>query len=202
MAKSKKAPPVAEKLAKPHSEVEMVDLSAVKPYWRNPRKNDAAVDFLVNAITRYGFQVPIILDSTNTIVAGHSRYRAALKLSLPQVPCIRVNLTPDRVRQFRIADNKTSELSKWDFEKLTSELMDITDLKSVAETFGAEGWVKLVNAVFDSSATDEDTVKPATPAPSSVPVPAAPVVVPPSQQFSVTCPHCGQHQVFIEGVDL
>ena len=64
-----------------------------------------------------------------TIVAGHTRVRACRELGLPSVPCIVADeLTEEQVNFFRLVDNKTSEYSDWDFEKLKSELslIDLT----------------------------------------------------------------------------
>ena len=58
------------------------DISELKPYENNPRRNDAAVDALAESIKRFGFNQPIVIDENGVIVAGHTRYKAALKLGL------------------------------------------------------------------------------------------------------------------------
>ena len=96
------------------------------PYEMNPRKNDDAVDAVALSISSFGFKVPIIIDSNNVIVAGHTRLKAAQKLGLSTVPVIRADdLTEEQVRAFRLADNKVSEAASWDFEKLEAELANI-----------------------------------------------------------------------------
>lgn len=93
------------------------------PYENNPRKNDGAVDAVANSIRAFGFKVPIIVDKENVIVAGHTRLKAAEKLGLEKVPVIRADdLTEEQVNAFRLADNKTSELAEWDFDKLSEEM--------------------------------------------------------------------------------
>lgn len=52
-------------------------LSEIKPYAKNPRKNDDAVEYVANSIKEFGFKNPIILDAKNEIIAGHTRYKAA-----------------------------------------------------------------------------------------------------------------------------
>lgn len=95
-------------------------------YENNPRNNDAAVEAVANSIKEFGFKVPIVIDSNNIIVAGHTRKKAALKLGLEEVPCIIADdLTEEQIKAFRLADNKTSELAEWDFEKLEEELKAI-----------------------------------------------------------------------------
>lgn len=64
----------------------MVKLSDIKPYEKNPRKNDEAVKYVAESIREFGFKVPIVIDKNNVIVAGHTRYKAAKKLKLKEVP--------------------------------------------------------------------------------------------------------------------
>lgn len=108
--------------------VQIVETSSIKAYGANPRKNDRAVDVVVNSIKEYGFQQPIVVDKTMTIIVGHTRWKAAKKLKLTQVPIIVADtLTEDQVRAYRLADNKTSEYAKWDDALLTGELRDLME---------------------------------------------------------------------------
>ena len=92
-------------------------------YENNPRKNDDAVDAVASSIKSFGFKVPVIIDSNNVIIAGHTRVKACKKLGITEVPCVIANdLTEDQIKAFRLADNKTSELAEWDLDKLTEEL--------------------------------------------------------------------------------
>lgn len=87
-------------------------LDQIKPYENNPRDNDGAVDPVVNSIREFGFKVPLVIDKKHTIVAGHTRYKAAQRLGLMGVPCIIADdLTPEQIKAFRIADNATGELA-------------------------------------------------------------------------------------------
>lgn len=95
-------------------------------YENNPRKNDHAVEAVTKSIKEFGFKVPIVIDSENVIIAGHTRAKAAEQLGLKKVPCIIADdLTPEQVRAFRIADNKTGEFAEWDMELLTMELAEL-----------------------------------------------------------------------------
>ncbi len=99
------------------------------PYENNPRKNDAAVDKVALSISAFGFKVPIVIDKDNVIVTGHTRLKAAKKLGLKTVPCIMADdLTDDQIKAFRLADNKVSEFSEWDEEKLMKELEALGDI--------------------------------------------------------------------------
>lgn len=98
-------------------------------YENNPRDNSAAIEAVANSIREFGFKVPIIVDGNNIIIAGHTRYKAAISLGLEEVPCIIANdLTPEQVKAFRLADNKVGEIATWDLEKLRLELEGIDGL--------------------------------------------------------------------------
>jgi len=106
--------------------IQNIRLSDLKPYPNNPRHNDQAVDAVAESIRQFGFKVPIIIDSNNVIVAGHTRLKAAKKLELETVPVIVASdLTEEQIKAFRLADNKTGELAEWDFEMLELELANI-----------------------------------------------------------------------------
>lgn len=101
-------------------------LKDLKPYKNNPRKNDNAVDDVANGIKEFEFKVPIIIDKNYEIVAGHTRYKAAIKLGLKELPCIVADdLTEEQIKAFRLADNKVSEKSEWDFSMLNTGYRDV-----------------------------------------------------------------------------
>lgn len=121
-------------------DVKLIPLDQIHPYEKNPRKNDDAVDKVAASIREFGFNVPIIVDGDWTIVAGHTRYRAAGKLGLKEIPVIVVEgLTDEQIRQYRIIDNKTGELSSWDYDKLMMELGAIPEIDMSAFEFGGFG---------------------------------------------------------------
>lgn len=114
-----------------------IALKDLKPYENNPRKNDDAVKYVAESIKEFGFKVPIVIDKNNVIVAGHTRYKAAKKLKMSEVPCIIADdLTDEQIKAFRLADNKVAEKAEWDFDLLNAELDDIIDLDM--ELFGFE----------------------------------------------------------------
>ena len=63
-------------------EIIMKSLDEIRPYEKNPRRNDDAVDKVAESIKEFGFKVPIVIDKDGVIIAGHTRYKAALKLQL------------------------------------------------------------------------------------------------------------------------
>src|SRR5206468_1335809 len=92
--------------------VELRDIATIKPYANNPRHNDQAVDGVAASIREFGFRQPLVVDEAGIIVVGNTRYKAALKLGLPQVPVhVATELSPAQLKAYRIADNKTSELA-------------------------------------------------------------------------------------------
>lgn len=104
-------------------------IEEIKPYENNPRFNDDAVEYVANSIKEFGFKVPMVIDKNGEIVAGHTRYKAALELGLEEVPCIIADdLTDEQIKAFRLADNKVSEQSSWNYELLSDEINDIIDI--------------------------------------------------------------------------
>ena len=111
-------------------------LEELREYENNPRHNDGAVDAVAASIREFGFKVPIVIDSDNVIIAGHTRKKAAEKIGLIEVPCIVADdLTPEQVRAFRLADNKVSEFATWDFGKLELELAELSEMDMTAFGF-------------------------------------------------------------------
>ena len=106
-----------------------ISLDEIQPYEQNPRRNDQAVEAVSNSIEKFGFNVPIIVDKDKTIIAGHTRFKAAKKLGLSVVPTIIADdLSPSQIKAFRLADNKTAELADWDWGVLEAELEEIAKL--------------------------------------------------------------------------
>lgn len=109
--------------------IQEIKLKDIKPYGKNPRKNDDAVPYVAESIKQFGFKVPIVIDKNNVIVAGHTRYKAAKKLGFKSVPCIIADdLTDEQIKAFRLADNKVSEKAEWDLDLLDSEIEEIFDI--------------------------------------------------------------------------
>ena len=104
-------------------------IGEIKPYEKNPRKNDNAVDAVASSISQFGFKNPIVIDGNNVIICGHTRYKAAQKLGLDVVPCVIADdLTEEQIKAYRLADNKVSELAEWDIDLLGEELDGIFDI--------------------------------------------------------------------------
>lgn len=101
---------------------------SIKPYPNNPRKNEAAVEKVVKSISAYGFNSPIIVDKDMVIINGHTRHKAAQRLGLAEVPVIiAADLDEQRVKAYRIMDNRAGEAAEWDDEKLLKEIVELLD---------------------------------------------------------------------------
>lgn len=133
-------------------EIVYKNISDLAPYINNPRNNEAAVDAVAESIQSFGFKVPIVVDKNNEIVAGHTRLKADKKLGIDEVPTIVADdLTDEKIKAFRLADNKVSELSDWDEEMLQSELSEIEGIDM--SQFGFE---ELLNADVEDDDWDEE----------------------------------------------
>ena len=105
----------------------MKPISEVKPYVRNPRKNEKTVKLLVDIIPKVGFNVPLVIDKNGIIVKGHARYAAAIQLGMDSVPCVVTDADEEAIKLDRIADNKISEFSEW----VTDELLHEVDMLNI-----------------------------------------------------------------------
>jgi DNA modification methylase len=109
--------------------IELRKTSDVKPYPNNPRVNDDAVDAVADSLREFGFRQPIVVDSDGVIICGHTRWKAAQKLGLEKVPVhVAKDLSPEQIKAYRIADNKTAELSDWNYDLLPIELAELQGL--------------------------------------------------------------------------
>lgn len=106
--------------------IEEIEIEALRPYYRNPRKNSRAVEVVETSIREFGFRQPIVVDKENTIIVGHTRYQAAQNLKLKTVPVIvAAELSKEKCQAYRLMDNKSSEYSEWDYDKLIEEIGEL-----------------------------------------------------------------------------
>lgn len=139
-------------------EIIIKGIDEIRPYENNPRVNDGAVGAVAESIRELGFQQPIVVDRDGVIIAGHTRYKAAQKLGMTEVPVVVAdNLTDEQVRAYRLADNKTGELAEWDFSALEEELAGIGELDMSLFGFsdGAAEAVDLDEEPKDKSGDDK-----------------------------------------------
>lgn len=183
------------------------------PYANNPRNNEQAVDTVAKSIKEFGFTNPIVVDSDNVVINGHTRLLAAEKLGLEKVPVIRKeDLTPEQVKAFRLVDNKTTELSGWDFEKLDTEIAELQAMDfdmsefefESSHNFNAEAYSDFFEDASSQSQAQEQSQDNSTqtehgleqsqePGSSAEPVSkAVEQEIDDTASREVVCPHCGK----------
>ena len=142
-------------------EIENISLDKIKPYPKNPRKNEKAVKIVVKSIKEFGFRVPLILDKNNVIIAGHTRLKAAEELEMKEIPVIWAeDLTPEQVKAFRIMDNKSQEFAEWDTELLKEEFYTLEGTDAFEFTgFSSEE----ISKIWDKEPKEDDFEMPKEP---------------------------------------
>jgi hypothetical protein len=141
--------------------IDQWSVTKVKPYPNNPRQNDAAVEAVMASLKEFGFRQPIVVDGDGVIVCGHTRYKAAQRLGLGQVPVhVATDLTPAQVKAYRVADNQTASIAEWDFDLLPIELADLRGMEFDLDLlgFGADELAKILNAEPQEGQCDPDDV--------------------------------------------
>jgi hypothetical protein len=109
--------------------IELRALAEIKPYEKNPRLNDDAVEAVARSIGEFGFRQPIVVDVDGVIVCGHTRWKAAARLGLERVPIhVGRELTPEQAKAYRLADHASADLATWDLELLPGELAELKAL--------------------------------------------------------------------------
>lgn len=139
-------------------QVKTVSIDQVKPYGRNPRKNAGAVDAVARSIREFGFRQPIVVNREMVIVAGHTRWLAARRLGLKEVPVHVADLSPERERAYRLADNKVGEIAGWDGAALRDEVAAIGDELARASGFDVKDLEIILGPGSGPSAGGEDAL--------------------------------------------
>lgn len=109
--------------------VEEINISEIKPYEFNPRKNAKAIEKVAASLREFGWKQPIVVDEQNVVLAGHTRLAAAIALNYEVAPVVVADgLTDAQKAAYRIADNKTAEYSEWDKDLLQKEFARLMEL--------------------------------------------------------------------------
>lgn len=119
---------------------EFVQINKLQPHHKNPRHNDHAVDSIANSIKRFGFTSPIIANADQTILAGHTRWKAAKQIGLDTVPVVYVDLSPVDAELLMIADNKLGEKADWNTDQLSDLLTGLKEQGEDLDVLGFEDY--------------------------------------------------------------
>jgi DNA modification methylase len=129
----------------------------------NPRTHSAKqIRQIANSIETFGFTNPVLIDASDTVIAGHGRVSAAKELGLRSVPTIRLeHLSDEQVRAYVIADNKLAECAGWDRDLLAIELQGLAeiDLDFDLEVTGLE--TAEIDLLIGDAASEADEADPA-----------------------------------------
>lgn len=127
-----------------------IAVDELRPYEGNPRINDSTVPHLVESIRRLGFRNPLYVAPDMTIIAGHTRLKAAQALGMTEVDCIIVSdLTEAEVREMRISDNRLAEFAKWDLDLLRDEVEWLEDDGADLEYLDLDEMVDMDEGIAD-----------------------------------------------------
>ena len=138
------------------TELIKMKLKDIRPYEKNPRRNDDAVEAVANSIKEFGMKQPIVVDKDGVIIVGHTRYKALKKLGIKETDVVVADdLTEEQVKAYRIADNSTGELATWDYDLLIPE---IEGLSYDMAQFGLD--LTTIDTSEPSEVVEDDYVEP------------------------------------------
>jgi len=104
-----------------------MDIGSIRPYPKNAKKHPAKqVEQIAASIREFGFNQPIVVDQYDVIIVGHGRYEAAKILGLKEIPVLKLNVTEEQAKAYRLADNKLNE-SDWDMGLAIEDLKTLSD---------------------------------------------------------------------------
>ena len=168
-------------------DIKLLPVGDLVPYDKNPRRiPQDAIDGVAKSLELYGWQQPIIVDKDMVIVVGHTRRLAALQLGLSEVPVMVSTLPEEKLREYRLVDNRTGEMSSWDHNALVMELREFEN--SLLEQFFPEIDLE-VNLVTGATGPSEAELKFAEDKVSKVKDASETGL----HTTGVTCPSCSGH---------
>ncbi len=148
----------------------MRPIAAIAPYSGNARLHSKGqVAKIAESIRRFGFNNPVLIDASGTIVAGHGRFEAAKLIGLTEVPTIALgHLTDAERRAYTIADNRLALDATWDEEALKRELEAILGSGELDLSIIGLADEEIERLLGNSAAGARDPER--TPAPPKLPV--------------------------------
>src|SRR3954469_1484570 len=156
----------------PADQVERWSLGRLVPYARNARTHsEAQVAQIAASVREWGWTVPVLVDESGMLIAGHGRVLAARKLGLPEVPVmVAQGWSEAQRRAYALADNKLALNAGWDEDLLRIELSDLRAMGAGLELIGfADDELAALLADKPTGLTDPDDVPETPAAPATMP---------------------------------
>ena len=146
----------------PAERIEHMPIERLIPYANNARvHSEADIDKLSDAIRKWGWTMPVLIDEEGNLLAGHGRLRAAAKLGLTSIPVILARRWSEAdKRAYRLADNQLVERGSWDLDLLRNEIQDLgfADFDLGLIGFEPDRLEAILKGVGSSGLTDPDSV--------------------------------------------
>jgi ParB-like chromosome segregation protein Spo0J len=120
----------------PALNIERRPLTSLVPYARNARlHSDVQINQIAASMREWGWTQPVLVSENDTIIAGHGRVLAGLRLGLDEVPVmVARGWSEPKIRAYVIADNRLAENAAWDREMLGAELAELRDVFDLSLT--------------------------------------------------------------------
>jgi site-specific DNA-methyltransferase (adenine-specific) len=119
--------------------IKTLQIKDLTPDPNNARQHDDKnLKAIQGSLKQFGQRKPIVITEAGVIVAGNGTVEAAKRLGWTQIEAVEVpnDWTPDQIKAFAIADNRTAELANWDKEILTTQLLDLEEAGFEIADFG------------------------------------------------------------------
>lgn len=139
-------------------QIEQIAIDDLKPWDRNARTHSRKqIRQIADSIEAFGFTNPVLIDATNTILAGHGRGKAAGQLDMVSVPCVRLeHMPPAQKRAYVLADNKLALNAGWDEEILAEELEALMEMDLDFDVEFAGFTIAEIDSLVESQAPEEE----------------------------------------------
>ena len=106
--------------------IKYLPISEIRPYAQNAKKHpQKQVEQVAASIREFGFNQPVVIDKNKVIIVGHGRMLAAQHLGMEEVPTLTVEISEEKAKAYRLADNKLNE-SEWDMKMVVDELKSLS----------------------------------------------------------------------------
>lgn len=147
-----------------------IDVESINIDPKNCRKHDKkSIEAIKRSLSEFEQYAPIVIRKENMqIIAGNGTYTACKELGFKKINAVIIDVDEKTATAIGIADNKASDLSRWDFDVLRDIMQqyDRTDFNKI-------GYMndKQIDAILSYHKEDEIIEK---------------------RKEKITCPRCGK----------